>query len=162
MTQKFFKHQALPLLYPYGTLTSCKKLGKTNEQSLRYLKTDGQGRLLRTPRVNPGSKIGKILRAVLKKMSKIITQTDGITDGRIHGQSSIQKINLRSRWVQNDYIGNSELCAVLIIEIYQSMQTIILKQHQVMNQEKLEITESPDLLLFQHLSYHYLFWLASN
>ena len=36
----FFKNRALSLLYPYGTLTSCKKLGKTNERSLRYLKTD--------------------------------------------------------------------------------------------------------------------------
>ena len=42
----------------YGALTSCKKLEKTNEQSLRYLKTDthtdGQGRLLRTPSGKPG------------------------------------------------------------------------------------------------------------
>ena len=48
----FFKNRALSLLYPYGSLTSCKKLEKTNEQSLSYLKTDthtnGQGRLLRT------------------------------------------------------------------------------------------------------------------
>ena len=61
----FFKSRALSLLYPYGALTSCKKLEKTNEQSLRYLKTDGRthghmdyggdyyGPLL----VNPGSKI---------------------------------------------------------------------------------------------------------
>ena len=65
----FFKIRALSLLYPYGTLTSCKKLEKTNEWSLRYLKTDhgrmdgrttdGQGRLLRTPRENAGSKIRK-------------------------------------------------------------------------------------------------------
>ena len=49
----------MSLLHPYGALTSCKKLEKTNERSLRYLKTDGpqttdqrtdgQGRLLRTP-----------------------------------------------------------------------------------------------------------------
>ena len=38
----FLINPALSLLYPYGTLTSCKKLGKTNEQSPRYLKTDGQ------------------------------------------------------------------------------------------------------------------------
>ena len=58
----FFKNRALSLLYPYGALTSCKKLEKTNEQSLRYLKTDGhtdgrtdgQGRLLRTPSGKPG------------------------------------------------------------------------------------------------------------
>ena len=37
----FFKNRALSLLYPYGALTSCKKLEKTNEQSLKYLKTDG-------------------------------------------------------------------------------------------------------------------------
>ena len=36
----FFKNRALSLLYPYGALTSCKKLEKTNERSLRYLKTD--------------------------------------------------------------------------------------------------------------------------
>ena len=36
----FFKNPALSLLYPYDALTSCKKLDKTNEQSLRYLKTD--------------------------------------------------------------------------------------------------------------------------
>ena len=36
-----FKNRALSLLYPYGSLNSCKKLEKTNDQSLRYLKTDG-------------------------------------------------------------------------------------------------------------------------
>ena len=36
----FFKNWALSLLYPYGALTSCKKLENTNEGSLRYLKTD--------------------------------------------------------------------------------------------------------------------------
>ena len=52
------------MLYPYGALTSCKKLEKTNEWSLRYLETegptdlgppttDGQGRLLRTPTGKP-------------------------------------------------------------------------------------------------------------
>ena len=54
----FFLNRALSLLYPYGALSSCKKLEKNNERSLRYLKTDhgltdgrtnhGQGRLLRT------------------------------------------------------------------------------------------------------------------
>ena len=42
----FFTNRALSLLYPYGTLTSYKKLQKTNVRSLRYLKadqrTDGQ------------------------------------------------------------------------------------------------------------------------
>ena len=43
----FFKNRALSLLYPYGALTSCTNLKKTNGQSLRYLKieqrtTDGQ------------------------------------------------------------------------------------------------------------------------
>ena len=38
----FFKNRALSLLYPYGALTSCKKLEETNEGSLRYLKTDGR------------------------------------------------------------------------------------------------------------------------
>ena len=62
----FFKNRALSLLYPYGALTSCKKLEKTNERSLRYLKTDtrthrrtdgrkdGQGQLLRTHSSKPG------------------------------------------------------------------------------------------------------------
>ena len=36
----FFKNRAPSLLYPYGALTSCKKLEKNNERSLRYLKTD--------------------------------------------------------------------------------------------------------------------------
>ena len=36
----FFLNRALSLLYPYGALTSCKKLGKSLERSLRYLKTD--------------------------------------------------------------------------------------------------------------------------
>ena len=57
----FFTKPTLSLLYPYGALTSCKKLEKTNARSLRYLKTitltdrrtdrhtDGQGQLLRTP-----------------------------------------------------------------------------------------------------------------
>ena len=36
--QLFFKNQALLLLYPYGALTSRKKLEKPNEQSLRYCK----------------------------------------------------------------------------------------------------------------------------
>ena len=40
----FFKNRALSLLYPYGALTSCKKLEKTNERSLRYSKTDGHTR----------------------------------------------------------------------------------------------------------------------
>ena len=56
------KNRALSLLYPYGALTSCKKLEQINEWSLRYLKTDkhthkrthGQGRLLRTPSGKPG------------------------------------------------------------------------------------------------------------
>ena len=42
----FFKNRALSLLYRYGAITSCKKLEKSNELSLRYLRTDGrtQGR----------------------------------------------------------------------------------------------------------------------
>ena len=34
----FFKNWAPSILYPYGALTSCKKLEKTNELSLRYRK----------------------------------------------------------------------------------------------------------------------------
>ena len=69
----FFKNRALSLLYPYDALTSCKKLEKTQEQSLRYLKTDrrtdkqtraitkdplkqtDKGNYQGPPRVNPGS-----------------------------------------------------------------------------------------------------------
>ena len=54
----FFKNRALSLLYPNGALTSCKKLEKDNERSLRYSKTDththGQRRLLRAPSGKPG------------------------------------------------------------------------------------------------------------
>ena len=52
----FSKNPALSRLYPYGDLTSCKKIEKTNEQSLEIFKdgqkngpTDGQGQLLRIP-----------------------------------------------------------------------------------------------------------------
>ena len=60
----FFKNWAQSLLYPYGALTSCKKLEKTYERSLEIFKdgktdgqangqtkgpTNGQERLLRTP-----------------------------------------------------------------------------------------------------------------
>ena len=52
-----FQNQALSFLYPCGALTSCKKLEKTNERSLRYLKTDiqthWQGPLLRIPSGKP-------------------------------------------------------------------------------------------------------------
>ena len=37
----FFKNWALSLLYPYGALTSCKKLEKNNERSLEIFK-DGR------------------------------------------------------------------------------------------------------------------------
>ena len=62
--QDFLKNRALSLLYPYGALTSSKKLEKSLERSLRYLKTghglttdrwtNRQGRLLRTPSDKPG------------------------------------------------------------------------------------------------------------
>ena len=55
----FFKNRALSLLYPYGALTSCKNLEKTNEQSLRYLKTDthtDKGNYQGPLRVNSGTK----------------------------------------------------------------------------------------------------------
>ena len=39
---QFMTPQDFLLLYPYGALTSCKKLEKNNERPLRYLKTDGQ------------------------------------------------------------------------------------------------------------------------
>ena len=62
----FFSKIRLSLLYPYGALTSCKKLEKTNELSLRYLKADGrtngpmggQGQLLWTHSGKPGVQNG--------------------------------------------------------------------------------------------------------
>ena len=60
----FSKIGLLSLLYTNGALTLCKKLEKTNEPSLRYLKTDqqttdrqkekSQGQILRTPSGKPG------------------------------------------------------------------------------------------------------------
>ena len=41
-----FKNRALSLSYPYGALTSCKKLEKTNERSLRYSKTVKRARVI--------------------------------------------------------------------------------------------------------------------
>ena len=38
--QVFFQKSGSVTLYPYGTLTSCKKIEKTNELSLRYLNID--------------------------------------------------------------------------------------------------------------------------
>ena len=52
----FFKNRALSLLYPYGALTSSKKLEKHNECYLRYSKTDGptdKGDYLGHPQMNP-------------------------------------------------------------------------------------------------------------
>ena len=71
----FFKNRALSLLYPYGALTSCKKLEKSLERSLRYLKTDGlrttttdYGRtwvITQDPsRVNPGSKTRNSIQTI--------------------------------------------------------------------------------------------------
>ena len=40
--QDFFSKIRLSLFYPYGALTSCRKLEKTNGQSPRYLKMDGR------------------------------------------------------------------------------------------------------------------------
>ena len=59
----FFKNRTQSLLYPYGALTSCKKLEKSWEGSLRYLKTDrrttdGHGWLHRTPSDKPGVQNG--------------------------------------------------------------------------------------------------------
>ena len=42
VTPRFFSKIGLSLLYPYGALTLCKKLEKTNERSLRYPKMDGR------------------------------------------------------------------------------------------------------------------------
>ena len=70
----FFR--ALSLLYPYGALTACKKLEKTNKLSLRYSKTDRrkhtrtnrQGQLLRTPSGKPGVQNIKDIIHVLNQM----------------------------------------------------------------------------------------------
>ena len=65
----FFQKSGSVTFVSLWYLTSCKKIEKTNELSLRYSKTDHwpqttdrpltdrQGRLLRTPRINPWSKI---------------------------------------------------------------------------------------------------------
>ena len=76
----FFKNWTQSLLYTYGALTSCKKLDKTNELSLRYLKTDthtdrrthGQGRLLRTPTGKPGVQNSKEIHPKKVNYSRII------------------------------------------------------------------------------------------
>ena len=58
----FFKNRALSLLYPYGALTLCKTLEKNQCTASEIFKdgrttdrprTDGQGRLLRTPSGEP-------------------------------------------------------------------------------------------------------------
>ena len=75
----FFKNRALSLLYPYGALTSCKKLEKSLERSLRYLKTDGRtngprtdmGDYIGPSRVNPGSKISHTGKAYREKSHMI-------------------------------------------------------------------------------------------
>ena len=59
----FFKNRAPSLLYPYGALTSCKKLEKTNERSPKIFKdrlTDqrtNMGDYYGPHRVKPGSTI---------------------------------------------------------------------------------------------------------
>ena len=67
----FSKIGLLSLLYPYGALTSCKKLEKSLERSLRYLKTDhgrtDMGDYIGPSRVNLGSKMRKVDRAHLEK-----------------------------------------------------------------------------------------------
>jgi len=56
----FFKNRALSLLYPYGALTSCKKLEKSLERSLRYLKTDYGLRTTDGLRTDMGDYIGPL------------------------------------------------------------------------------------------------------
>ena len=55
-----FKNRALPLVYPYGALTSCQKLEKTNGQSRRYLKTDEQTNKLMDRRMDRVDYIGPL------------------------------------------------------------------------------------------------------
>ena len=72
-SQDFFQNRTLSLLYPYGALTSCKKLEKTNELSLRYLKMDertdhgrtDKGDYYGPPRENAGSKMCKYFLSLL-------------------------------------------------------------------------------------------------
>ena len=79
--QDFFRNQAVSLLYPYGALTSCKKLEKNNKRSLRYSKTDrrttdqrtdGQGRLLRTPSGKPKVQNGKMFHFSYRIFDKVL------------------------------------------------------------------------------------------
>ena len=56
-TRIFLKNQALSLFSYYGSLTSCKKLEKTNEsiqRKLHYRRTHGQSWIHRTPPALPG------------------------------------------------------------------------------------------------------------
>ena len=50
----FFKIGLLSLLNPYGALTLCKKVEKTNEQSLTYLHKDGHTDGLKHGRTDKG------------------------------------------------------------------------------------------------------------
>ena len=84
----FFKNRALSLLYPYGALTSCKKLEKSLERSLRYLKTDGRtngprtdmGDYIGPSRVNPGSKMNIIITPNSRWMPRKIQKNQKHTD----------------------------------------------------------------------------------
>ena len=58
---RFSQNLALSLLYPYGALTSYKKLEKTNGQSLRFLKMDKPMDGRTDQRMDRGDYIGPLL-----------------------------------------------------------------------------------------------------
>ena len=65
----FLKHLTLSFWYPYGALTSYKKLEKTNRQSLKYLKADQKQTNSTDQRIwlhrSPFDKTGSIIRTTI-------------------------------------------------------------------------------------------------
>ena len=113
-TTIFFKNRALSLLYPYGALTSCKKLEKFLERSLRYSKTDGRmdnrrtdmGDYIGPPRVNPGSKI-----CILNKNKYTMNP----------GRSSLVKTNIGNAWnslVRTKFLNYSSNLCIWTLQIW--------------------------------------------
>ena len=96
----FFKNRALSLLYPYGEQTSCKKLEKSIERSLRYLKTDQQT-------TEKGYYLGSIDGS---KMEKQLMPTFKKTDPKLPGYGNVAPF-----WYPN-FMQNLEKSAVS--EIY--------------------------------------------
>ena len=87
----FFKNEALSLLYPYCTLTSCKELERTYEWSLRLtdrLTTNGQGLLLWTP-----SDKHKVLFEIVHSLANL-------------AKILMKVLNLGKRWKENEKFKN--------------------------------------------------------